>query len=44
MKFEVTSSPHIRSKKNTGSIMLDVIIALIPALPSWESQGPLFPH
>ena len=32
MKFEVTSSPHIRSKKNTKSIMLDVIIALIPTL------------
>ena len=32
MKFEVTSSPHIRSKKNTKSIMLDVIIALFPTL------------
>lgn len=32
MKFEVTSSPHIRSKKNTKSIMLDVIIALVPTL------------
>lgn len=32
MKFEVTSSPHIRGKKNTKHIMLDVIIALIPAL------------
>ena len=32
MKFEVTSSPHIRSKKNTQHIMLDVILALLPAL------------
>lgn len=32
MKFEVTSSPHIRGKKNTQHIMLDVIIALVPAL------------
>ena len=33
MKLEttVTSSPHISSKNNTQSIMLDVIIALIPA-------------
>ena len=28
----VSSSPHIRSKTNTQSIMLDVIIALLPAL------------
>ena len=32
MKFEVTSSPHIRGKRNTQNIMLDVIIALIPTL------------
>lgn len=32
MKFEVTSSPHIRGKRNTQQIMLDVIIALLPAL------------
>ena len=32
MKFEVTSSPHIRNKKNTQHIMLDVILALLPAL------------
>lgn len=28
----VTSSPHIRGKRTTRSIMLDVIIALIPAI------------
>ena len=32
MKFEVTSSPHIRGKNHTQRIMLDVILALIPAL------------
>ena len=32
MKFEVTSSPHIRGKRNTQQIMLDVVIALLPAL------------
>jgi electron transport complex protein RnfD len=32
MKFEVTSSPHIRGKRTTQNIMLDVIIALLPAL------------
>ena len=32
MKFEVTSSPHIRGKINTQQIMLDVVIALLPAL------------
>ena len=32
MKFEVTSSPHIRSKNNTQRIMLDVILALLPTL------------
>lgn len=32
LKLAVSSSPHIRSKTNTRSIMLDVIIALMPAL------------
>ena len=32
MKFVVTSSPHIRGKRNTQQIMMDVVIALIPAL------------
>lgn len=32
MKLTVSSSPHIRSKTTTGRIMLDVIIALMPAL------------
>lgn len=32
MRFEVNSSPHIRSKNHTQRIMLDVILALIPAL------------
>ena len=32
MKFVVTSSPHIRGKRNTQQIMLDVVLALIPAL------------
>ena len=31
-KLLMTSSPHIKAKENTRSIMLDVIIALIPAL------------
>lgn len=31
-KFTVSSSPHISSKDTTSKIMLDVIIALIPAL------------
>ena len=31
-KLVVTSSPHIRSKASTTSIMLDVIIALLPAV------------
>ena len=31
-KLTVSSSPHIRSNEDTRSIMLDVIIALIPAL------------
>jgi heat-inducible transcriptional repressor len=30
--FRVSSSPHIRSKESTQRIMLDVIIALMPAL------------
>ncbi len=30
--FRVSSSPHIRSEESTQRIMLDVIIALIPAL------------
>ncbi|MBE5939905.1 MAG: RnfABCDGE type electron transport complex subunit D [Lachnospiraceae bacterium] len=29
--LNVSSNPHVRSKCNTGSVMLDVIIALIPA-------------
>ena len=32
MKFTVTSSPHIRGKRNTQQIMLDVILALLPTL------------
>lgn len=32
MKLTVSSSPHIRDKQNTSQIMLDVILALIPAL------------
>ena len=32
MKFVVTSSPHIRGKRNTQQIMLDVVIAVLPAL------------
>ncbi len=32
LKLIATSSPHVRSNENTRSIMLDVIIALIPAL------------
>ncbi len=32
MKLFVSSSPHLRSKKTTTGIMLDVLIALIPAL------------
>lgn len=32
MKYEVTCSPHIRGKKDTQHIMLDVIFALVPAL------------
>ena len=32
MKLKVVSSPHVRSNDSTGRIMLDVIVALIPAL------------
>lgn len=32
MKLVVSSSPHLRSKSTTSRIMLDVIIALMPAL------------
>ena len=32
LKLIATSSPHIRSAENTRSIMLDVIIAMLPAL------------
>lgn len=32
LKLRVTSSPHIRSEESTQRIMLDVIIALMPAL------------
>ncbi len=31
-KFSVSASPHIRTSEDTRSIMLDVIIALLPAL------------
>ena len=29
--FKISSSPHVRDKRSTQSIMLDVIIALLPA-------------
>lgn len=32
LKLIATSSPHIRASENTRSIMLDVIIAMVPAL------------
>ena len=32
LKLIASSSPHIRAKEDTRSIMLDVIIALLPAL------------
>ena len=32
MRFVVTSSPHIRGKNHTSRIMLDVLIALVPAV------------
>ena len=31
-QVKVSNSPHIRSEDNTRQIMLDVIIALVPAL------------
>ena len=31
-KVKVSSSPHIRSDETTRQIMLDVVIALMPAL------------
>ena len=35
LKLIATSSPHIRAAENTRSIMLDVIIAMLPAL-AWS--------
>ena len=32
MKLTVTSSPHIRGDFRTSRLMLDVVIALLPAL------------
>ena len=32
LKLIATSSPHIRNNETTRSIMLDVVIALLPAL------------
>ena len=32
-KVVVTSSPHIKADDDTRSLMLDVLIALVPALP-----------
>ena len=32
LKLSATSNPHIRSSETTRSIMLDVIIAMVPAL------------
>ena len=32
MSFIVSTSPHLRSKQNTASIMRDVVIALVPTL------------
>ena len=32
IKLTISSSPHVRTNEGTSSIMLDVIIALIPAL------------
>ena len=31
-KLIVTESPHVRGKSTTSSIMIDVCIALVPAL------------
>ena len=45
-KVKVSSSPHIRSDETTRQIMLDVVIALMPALAvsvfvfGWRSPGP----
>ena len=40
MKLQVSHSPHVRDKATTQSIMLDVIIALIPAtLAGWYYFG-----
>ncbi len=36
LKLIASSSPHIRSNESTRSIMMDVIIALLPAL-AWMS-------
>lgn len=38
LKLIATSSPHIRAAENTRSIMLDVIIAMVPALAyaTWQ--------
>ena len=32
MNLTVSSAPHIRGEENTRRIMLDVLIALVPAL------------
>ena len=32
LKLKASSSPHIRSNEDVRSIMLDVIIAMVPAL------------
>ena len=32
LKLTVASSPHVNSPVNTRSLMLDVLIALIPAM------------
>ena len=32
LKLIATSNPHIRSSETTRSIMLDVVIAMVPAL------------
>ena len=44
LKLIASSSPHIRSNEDTRSIMLDVIIALMPALimgspTTWNSRA-----
>ena len=40
MQLIVKSSPHIKAKHNTRTIMLDVIIALIPAQVMLSSLCP----